>query len=46
MQNKTFISTILIFAANMASASGGISVENVERHAAANKRATTSNELS
>ena len=41
MQNKAIISTILFFAANMAWASGGISIDNVDQHTDANSRAMT-----
>ena len=41
MQNKAIISTILFFAANMAWASGGISIDNVDQHTDANNRVMT-----
>ncbi len=44
MQNKAIISTILLFAANVAWASGGISIDNVDQHTDANNRAMTQTE--
>ena len=39
MHNKAIISTILLFAANMAWASGGISIDNVDQRMDTNSQA-------
>lgn len=44
MQNKAIVSTILFFAANMAWASGGLSIDNVDKHTDANNRVMTQSE--
>ena len=41
MQNKAIISTMLLFAANMAWASGGISIGSVDQHTDINNRVMT-----